>query len=402
VAPTAADDAIAITVEGLVKAQPAVKYQSAPVTLKMSHDTINNSAIYYWASSQGSLLSQTFGQTNAPSKVKADCTACHSLSRAGTRIGYSRCVGGDCNNLYAGFMRLKDNVWTETMDANAKAFKGSYTTFAPVGNPFPDDTKAVALLARDSCNLSLFDPDAGMPIASNVEAVSTHDGSSPARCATMPDWSPDGKTVVFASTPHAGQWIDLSDSAIATMSYSYSGGTHTFGEPQFIVRQAITLPSGAYNNFFFPSFSPDGAFIVFNAARSAWRNGSDENVPGQRLMLTNPTGSFAIELGNLNGPGDSDITWPHWAPGTAGAYRWIVFSSERPYGHKLTPANTDPSCVSQGVKQCKQIWIGAIDNNKLSVSGTPMDPSAPPVWLPGQSIAADNISPYWTVPATVQ
>jgi hypothetical protein len=109
-----------------------------------------------------------------------------------------------------------------------------------------------------------------------------------------------------------------------------------------------------------------------------------------------------IDLTNLNGPGDENITWPHWAPGTSGSFRWVVFSSERAYGHKLTPANTDPSCVSQGVKQCKQIWVSAIDNSKLSVSGTPPDPSAPPLWLPGQNITADNISPFWTVPTSVQ
>jgi hypothetical protein len=28
-----------------------------------------------------------------------------------------------------------------------------------------------------------------------------------------------------------------------------------------------------------------------------------------------------------------------------------------------------------------------------------IDPSSPPVWVPGQDTQADNISPYWTVPA---
>ena len=50
-----------------------------------------------------------------------------------------------------------------------------------------------------------------------------------------------------------------------------------------------------------------------------------------------------------------------------------------------------------GVKQCKQIFIGAIERTKL---GSGADPSAPPMWMPGQDIAADNISPYWTLPAS--
>ena len=39
-----------------------------------------------------------------------------------------------------------------------------------------------------------------------------------------------------------------------------------------LVQQPITVNDQAYTNLFFPSFSPDGQEIVFNAARSAWRN----------------------------------------------------------------------------------------------------------------------------------
>jgi hypothetical protein len=105
-----------------------------------------------------------------------------------------------------------------------------------------------------------------------------------------------------------------------------------------------------------------------------------------------------IDLTALNdGTGDQDITWPHWAPGTTTDYYWIVFSSERDYGHELTAANTAPACVANGVKQCKQIWIAAISRSAL-VNGN-LDPSSPPVWVPGQDVGADNISPFWTLPA---
>ena len=61
----------------------------------------------------------------------------------------------------------------------------------------------------------------------------------------------------------------------------------------------------------------------------------------------------------------------------------------------MTATNTSPSCVGNGVTQCKQIWIGAI--RKSTIAANPgADPSAPPMWLPGQSPAANNISPYWT------
>ncbi len=402
IAASASGDAITIAVEGLVQAQPATKYASAPITLNMSNDKIDNTAIYWWASSQGSLMTQTFGQTGAPAAVKNNCTSCHSVSRSGSRIGYSRCVASDCGQIYVGFMKYDttNKVWTDTVNADDKALSGSYTTFSPIGYPYADDKQSVALVATSACHLTMVNPDNGAAVASNVDVVSTHYNNNPGRCGTMPDWAPDGKSVVFASTPNAGQWIDVSNSAIATMSYSFANSTHTFGEPTFIVPGPLTLASGTYNNFFFPSFTPDGAYIVFDAARAAWRNFTVAASPGERLVMTNPTGAWTRELANLNDTGDLDITWPHWAPTNSADYYWVVFSTERDYGHKLTKANTASACVANGVQQCKQIWIGAISKATLSAKSPPDDPSFAPVWMPGQDIGADNISPYWTLPTS--
>jgi len=402
VAESTSGDTIAIDVEGLLQNNPATKYASKPVNLRMSKDTIENTAIYYWASSNGNLMTQTFGQTTAPNVVHGDCTSCHSVSRAGSRIGYSRCVNGDCGQVFAGFMRYDtmNKVWKDTLDANTKTVRGSYTTFAPVGYPFADDKQSVALLAESDCTLGTWNPDTGMPAASNSKAVSPHPGN---RCATMPDWSPDGKKIIFASSPNQGQFVDVSNSALATMTYAYMNSMHSFGEPQLILSTPITLSSGTYNNFFFPSYTPDGAFVVFNAARSGWRNFSNAPSAGQRLMMTTPTGSWTVDLASLNGPGDLDITWPHWAPTKAVDYYWVVFSSERDYGHLLTTANSAAKCIANGVQHCKQIWIGAVDKSvlmKANGSMPPPDPSAPPVWMPGQEINADNISPYWTLPTS--
>jgi hypothetical protein len=73
----------------------------------MSTDTIDETAIYWWASSSGAIMSQNFGATTPPTLVKDQCTSCHSMSRNGQRLGYSRCVGGDCGQLFAGFMKLR-------------------------------------------------------------------------------------------------------------------------------------------------------------------------------------------------------------------------------------------------------------------------------------------------------
>ncbi len=393
IAGTAVGEPLMISVEALSQAAPQTKYAGAPVELDISHDTIDTSAIYWWASSQGSIMSQKFGQTGAPDQVLGNCSGCHSLSRTGSRIGYSRCVAGQCNGEWVGFLRYQGDVWNEVVNADDKVIPGTYTTFAPLGNPFPDDSQSVAIVTSMSGTFGLYDPDTATPVASNLGAVAL-----PNRAATMPDWSPDGNHVVFASTPHAGQSVDVSDSSIAIMDYAFTGGAHTFGTPSMLVQAPITLNGQSYGNLFFPSFSPDGQLVVFNAARAAWRNFSDAKTAGQRLALVSASGGMPIDLTALNdGTGDQDITWPHWAPGTTTDYYWIVFSSERDYGHELTAANTAPACVANGVKQCKQIWIAAISRSAL-VNGN-LDPSSPPVWVPGQDVGADNISPFWTLPA---
>ena len=393
-----AGENLAITVEGLAQAAASTKFASALTTLVVTNDTLDRTAIYYWASSQEKILSQTFGDPTPPSLVKDQCTSCHSVSRNGARIGYSRCIGGDCNQLYAGFMKYDPltKTWVESYDANTKTIQGSYTTFAPVGNPFPDGDQALAMVGMANGTLALYDPDTGAPVASNL-AVASPAG----RSAMMPDWSADGNKVVFASTPTANQWIDLDGGRIATMSYSYTGGVHTFGTPTNIVPDPIVLPGGTYQNFFFPSFSPDGNLVVFNAARSAWRNFNPGGMrsTGARLMISESSGAWISDLTAMNGgTSDGGVTWAHWAPTISNEYYWIVFSSERDYGHRTTAA-TSAGCIANGVSQCKQIWLGAIAKTKL---GTMMDPSAPPMWLPGQNPLANNISPYWSIPTQLQ
>ena len=393
-----AGENLSIVVEGLAQGAAGTKYASAQTTLVVTHDNIDKTAIYYWASSQGNIMSQTFGDPSPPALVKDDCTSCHSVSRNGARIGYSRCVANNCGELFAGFLKYDPitQTWIETVNANNKAIRGSYTTFAPIGNPFPTDDQAVAMVGLSNGSLALYDPDTGAPISSNL-AIATAGGT---RSAMMPDWSADGKKVVYASTPTPGQWIDLDGGRIATMDYEYSGGAHNFGTPKLIVPAPIQLPGGTYQNFFFPSFSPDGKLVVFNAARSAWRNFTNARTAGQRLMLTDSDGAWTSDLTAMNGGNvDLDITWAHWAPTISNDYYWIVFSSERDYGHRTTAATSPASCKQNGVTQCKQIWLGAVAKNKL---GGMQDPSAPPMWLPGQSPLANNISPYWSVPTKLQ
>ena len=77
-------------------------------------------------------------------------------------------------------------------------------------------------------------------------------------------------------------------------------------------------------------------------------------------------------------------------------YAWLAYGAARPYGHMLTlasPENQQCSLV-QGPQMCKHLWVTAVDVTKLA-QGTE-DPSAAPFWIPGQTIAAQYVSPQWT------
>jgi hypothetical protein len=394
-------DSIAISVEGLAQAAPTEKFTSTPVSIAVSKDTIDKTSIYYWASSKSKIMEQAFGATTQ-SEVKGGCTSCHTVNRNGTRIGYSRCVGGQCSQLYAGFLKYNatTQTWDETVNADNMAIHGSYTAFPTDGvGPFTTDSTA-AIVSMVNGTLQLYNPDTAEVIPSNVTAAAAT-GPTATRSALMADWSPDGKKVVFASTPNANQWIDLSGGSIAIMDYEYQAGQHVFSPATFPFPSTVTLANGIYNNFFFPSFSPDNQLIVMNASRSAWRS-NPARAAGQRLMLAAADASWMVDLEAMNGGmADLDTTWAHWAPTVGSDYYWVVFSSERDYGHRITQSNTAPACVANGVLQCKQIWIGAVARNKLTGVVT-VDPSFPPMWLPGQDMEADNISPYWSVPAGLQ
>ncbi|HEY0253923.1 MAG TPA: hypothetical protein VGC41_20475, partial [Kofleriaceae bacterium] len=356
IANTAVGESLNVTVEALTQANPAMKYTSTAVTLNLSHDTIDTSAIYWWASSAQKIMTQQFGQTGAPQEVVGDCSGCHSLSRSGSRIGYCRCVGGNCGQEWVGFLKYDDQAmqWKEQINANAMTIHGTYTSFAPLGNPFPDDTKAIAAVTAIDGTANLYDPDTGVIVPSNINAQAKKVTGT--NSFLMPDWSPDGNNIVFAAAGQ-GANVDVSSSSLAIMSYVYdnAAGTHTFGDAKYLLQQPITVNGKVYNNLFFPSYSPDNQWIVFNAARSGWRNTAAHQgaTPGQRLMLMPAGGGAPMDLTALNGGDvDADITWPHWAPGATSDYYWVVFSSERNYGHLLTQANTAAACIQNGMNQC--------------------------------------------------
>ena len=186
----------------------------------------------------------------------------------------------------------------------------------------------------------------------------------------------------------------------APVSYDAASGSFTFGAPKTLVQAAPSMNPDTGENNFLPSYSPDGSAVAFTRAAGWWSIKTQQsliNLSGQIAVVRKSDGKVFELVRGSNGPGTTlASTWPQWAPTLGSRYAWLAFGSERAYGHRLTnasPQNQQCNLV-QGQKQCKQLWIMAIDRQKLATGAD--DPSAAPFWIPGQNLAAQYVSPQWT------
>ena len=89
--------------------------------------------------------------------------------------------------------------------------------------------------------------------------------------------------------------------------------------------------------------------------------------------------------------GDRDRSFnyePTFAPQASGGYMWVVFTSRRTYGTKLT---NDKNSV-------KQLWMTAIDLHPEAGK----DPSHPSFWVRGQDSNDLNMRAYWALDPCIQ
>ncbi len=413
------DTPISLSVDGL---GPAGELrQGAPRTLTISADSIDDSAIYVWQTSTGSyrVLDIAAGTdvalpSNAPALAPGQpCSGCHRISRDGKRFAYS-------------FNGANFQVGTLAYDESSQSFletfapqpgiRGTYATFNPledISGPamlltVPDD---VAQNTAGQTRVALVHPETNTPLASNLAARLGEIGLA---STLMPDWSPDGSFVVMVAYDSNLNFVrelgdDVVNASIVELPVTYMAGSKSFefGPPTVRVSPAPGNPDTAENNFL-PTVSPDGTAIAFTRASGWWSIKTQQSLINQsgQISLVRREDNTVIDLvkGSNGGGTTLHSTWPQWAPSVGSRYLWLAYSSQRPYGHRLTPASPENAqcTLIQGQTQCKQLWVTAIDRAELA-NGT-IDPSRAPFWIPGQTLAAQYVSPQWVkaVPITPQ
>ncbi len=418
VAATTADADTQITVEALGAGGTMVR-ASAPRTLTIASDGIDQSAIYVWQPSSGSfrvldVIAGTDVALPNSEPVLASgqpCSGCHRISRDGKRFSYT--FNGA--NFEFGSLEYdaKAGMFTPTITPST-GFRGTYATF----NPNEATQVPAMLVATLSPNdvqeqmpgtvaLTLINPEDGTTVPSNVAAAIAQIDPAVGLGTSMPDWSPDGSFVVFAAYDSTTEvrllGDDIVQASIVEMPVSYDAAKgFTFGKPKTLVKalKGASITPDVGENDFLPTISPDGEAVAFTRAAGYWSLKTQTsllNLSGQIVVVRRSDGQVLPLVKGSSGPGTTlSSTWPQWAPTLGARYAWLAYAAERPYGHLLTTASPENAQCGfvQGQQLCKHLWVTAIDRKKLAAGK--LDPSAAPFFVPGQTLAAQYVSPQWT------
>lgn len=318
--------------------------------------------IYYWNAGGGSIDRFEFGVRGARAERfitrmttgAAMCVGCHTVSRDGRRIA----------------------VGTDIPTSSFQVFDVATRTriFRNGGGGFPNQP-----------NFSVFMPDAMSIVSSGMDGLVARDGETgealsvpiTGHPSTMPDVSPDGNHIVYVqhNAPMIGIVFDVpgcTDGVIRTLDRVGSNWT-----------DGVILTPADGTNHYYPAYSPDGNWVVYNRSPSNTNSmGSDSSSGGMggvtdaELWVVAAAGGAPIRLDIADGLADS---WPKWDPtpylDRGEPVFWLAWSSRRGFGLRYTDGDRT------------QLWMAAF---RPSRAGAGMDPASPAFRLPFQDLATGN------------
>jgi hypothetical protein len=368
---------------------------SNAVSLSFSQDDING-GLYYWTTSGGSgIMRFDFASTTQMQAEKfigtaltgGTCVGCHALSRDGAKVVAE--AGGQND----GRLLLLDVATEMPMVAFGSTPKSIFESWDPAG------TRYVGVYGDQGAtdfNLMLFDGLNGTLLG---DVAGTGTQTNP---ADHPDWSLDGKSIAYVKAGTAG-----------TSQRMWSGAIEMVTSPDGMMWSPPLelVPSAPDKNRYYPSFSPDGSFLVYDESSCpAGKNGdftcnADTDPTATLMAIAAKAGTQPIALARCNTGGLTDGTtqaltnsFPRWSPfvfkrttEVAGSrLEWVTFSSTRNYGLRPPPPSPSP----QGESPVGTlIWMAAVDPDKIA-NGE--DGSYAAFALPFQDITTSNHIAQWT------
>ena len=355
-----------LKVAGLNTAAPATKGTTAAQKVDVTNENAQG-GIYYWTTSpEASIWRYDVAKPTQPPEAyfpaasrPSGCMGCHSLSRDGTKIAMTL----DSAFGRGAIFNVADRA--PTNDFIVTPIVWDFATF---------DSKATKLLTVENGEMRLRDL-AGALLLPNV--IPNLVGPF----ATHPEISPDDTRLVNVEFTGGA---DYSASGGTIVTRTFDTTTNTFGAPTVLVPITPTDESN-----FYPSYSPDGQWIVFTRT-----SGGSYNDGSAQTWVVKADGSQPpVQLSIANLGGGLTNSWARWVPfaQTFGASNeqmfYLTFSTKRPFGVRL-PAGDRP-----------QIWMTPFFPARAAAG---QDPSGPAFRVPFQSVDAANHIAQWTQAVVIQ
>jgi WD40-like Beta Propeller Repeat len=337
-----------------------------PHSLSFSPEDVEG-GLYYWSTTITGIYRVPLGAKTATPFItngnEFGCSGCHAVSRDGKKVALEF---GSADGTGGGIVDgANGQSYIVTPPA---AGQWNLQTFSPDGTMLMVNWQGHARVIDSTTGAELFDvPEAivGGRLA-------------------QPEWSPDGTSIVFVRFPADGsgaEWMATNTGDIMVMPFN--GGL--FGPPQMIVQ---SIPNNEYH--FYPSWTPDSKWIVFNTGTvpcggfgGSGCNTYDPQNTRLRLVPAQP-GQAPVELIRATHAMGQSTNWPRAAPFIQqdGNLIFFTFSSRFPYGF-----------VTQGTSP--QIWMAAV-NLRDAEQNPNEDPSYAPFWMTFQNPAESNHLATWT------
>ena len=307
------------------------------------------------------------GESPTPEVLVGNCTVCHSISSDGSTAAAANHNGpGGTFDLTGGQVN-PPIVW---QDPERAAFSALYPKGGEVlvvngapGFSWPPNTPGTSNTWASELRTK-----AGTLIPnSGIEGY----------YAQTPVFAHDGQSLAFvdraASPPHAST---LSLLRYDPVTQKFSG------------YEVLTTPAAGHHHSW-PAFTPDSKWVVYQDGvgddLATWQGNTG------KLFAVNVQTKQVLFLAALNGDGyvpqgarDENKNYePTFAPIASGGYFWVMFTSRRTYGNKLTGSDYET----------KRLWVAAFDPN----APDGVDPTHPAFYISGQELTSGNSRGFWAL-----
>ncbi len=344
-------------------------------------------AIYYWTTSGTGHMSRVYPGTGSTPEVldNGTCMGCHAVSADGSTL----VATVDDLPSTDGLPMTKKRAW-ESFDLPNATNRVTSTLFGGNLAVNPDGKYTVfgnQTLHIADTSIGAEIPGTGLetvPLDPNMKGLMT------------PVFSPDGKHFAAieggAVQTGTGTWYhDLTGGKLVMLDFDEN--SVSFSNLKSLAPASAFAASE--RALAYPTFTPDANWIAFHVGDyttgcNATGCGDAATQVGE-VWIQNVNGASPIKLTTLDtppSPSDANLSFePTFNPIERGNYFWVVFTSERDWGNRITGTPNNGK---------KRLWVAAIDK---TTNG--LDPSHPAFFLEGQEEATTNMRGFWALAACI-